>query len=357
MPVTIASAQCNPASSFTKITNTSGTVSYPGTNGSPAVNVTTTSTGDVSVISFCNITSSFRAGEEDRGGSYRFAFSPAVNGISINLNALSNTPDDREIVRIKINDVLYSVTAANIVCSATCFGCSGVGITAAGGGVTASVSPAGNGAGQLLIQGAGLISSIEYVNEIQADDPEGSVFEIFFNNSSCLLPVTLSSFTVLPSVAGTQLGWIAATETNVKYYQVERSTDGLNFKTIVQVPAINSGNYRYDDVTAEAGTNYYRLKIMDPDGHYQYSKTVQLTLRGKNNILIPVNPVTDVLTVAGLNGNSSILVYTVTGKQMAKIVTGNSVEIIPAAHWPAGMYIVKIMSDGKIMTAEKVIKQ
>lgn len=356
IPANETAGQCNPASSFTKITNTSGTATYPGTNGSPAVAVTTTSTGDVGAIGFCNITNGFRAGVGDRSGAYRFAFSPAVNGIAINLNALSNTPGDREVVQIRINDVLYTVTAANIVCSGTCFSCSGVNIVATGGAITAAVSATGNGVGQLLIQGAGLISSIEYINVVQADDPEGSVFDIFFNNSSCLLPVNLTDFKAFSTIVGVQVSWIASTEMNVNHYQLERSADGTNFKTIVQVPATNSGNYRYEDATAAAGTNYYRLKINDKDGSYQFSKTVQIARLGKSDSMVFQNPVTDVLKIAGLSGNSNIAVYTIAGKQMAQIATSNFTETIRTANWPAGIYIVRIINGGRILPAEKLMK-
>lgn len=349
-------AQCNPASGFTKITNTSGTVTYPGTNGSPAVAVTTTATGDISTISFCGITNGYRAGQQDHSGSWRFAFSPAVNGIAINLNALSNTPDDREVVRIRINDVLYTVTPANIVCTANCFGCSGVGITATGGAIASAVNATGNGTGQLIIQGAGLINSIEYVNEVQSDEPEGSVFEIFFNNSTCILPIALYSFTATTSLTGTQLSWVASAEINGSHYQVERSTDGTHFKTIAQVPVTNSGSYQYTDALA-AGTNYYRLKIVEKDGSYTYSKIVIAILPRTGNKIILSNPIANVLSIVGLQGSSTIAVYTVTGKQLIKLITGNSTETVNTANWPAGVYIVSVISNGKMITTEKVIRQ
>ena len=345
-------AQCNSASSFTKITNTGGTATYPGTNGSPSVSVTTTATGQVSTFSFCSITNGFRAGVNDNNGSFRFAFSPAVNGIAINLNALSNNGASIERVRIRINNVMYNVTAGNITCSGTCFSCAGTGIAASGGFVTAAVDAAGNGTGQLLIQGAGLISSIEYVNEALDGQPQGSIFEIFFNNSSCILPVVLSNFTA----TGPQLSWTAATEQHVRHYEVERSIDGLTFTTVARVPAKGGGNYLYTDNEPATGLHYYRLKIVDADGSYQYSTIVKTNLQGAGTKRIWMNPATGALTITGLSGTSHITIYTATGQKLTQQTTSNTSENIATDNWPTGMYIVRVQQNGGSVVTSKVVK-
>lgn len=357
MPSILLQAQCGAGSGFTKITNTGGTSAYPGTNGSASVNVTTTSTGDVSVISFCNITNGFRAGINDRGGAFKFSFSPAVNGILINLNSLSNTPNVREVVRLKINDAFYNITAANVVCAANCFGCSGTAVSAAGGALTAASSLSGNGTGQLLIQGVGPIGSIEYINEVQFDEPQGSVFEIFFNNSTCILPVTLASFTATASPAGTQLRWAASAQINLRSYQPERSTNGSDFTPLGQVTAGTAGRYQYTDLTAPAGTSYYRLKIIDRDNSYAYSSTVAVTVSRTNAKPIVFNSASNTLTVKGLSGNSVITVYTMAGSKLAAVITGRPSETIDASNWPAGLYAIKVVSNDKLIATEKVLKQ
>lgn len=354
-PFGFLQAQCTTGNGFTKVTNGSGTVNYPGASGNPAVKVTATTTGDAGAISFCNITSGFRAGTGDRSGAFKFSFSPAVNSIFINLNALSNTPDDREVVRIKVNDAPYTVTAANIVCSANCFGCSGTSISAAGGAVTASLSNTGNGTGQLLIQSIGPINSIEYVNEVQVDEPQGSVFELFFSNGNCVLPVTLASFTASASAGGTQLRWTASAQANVRSYQPERSADGLNFTPLTRVPANTGGSYQYTDAAAPAGTSYYRLKMTDRDNSYAYSATVAVTAIYRGNKVL-FDAANNLLTIRGLNGTNVITVYTLAGSKLTGVTTGLQAETISTVQWPAGLYIVQMTNKSGLVGTEKILK-
>jgi hypothetical protein len=223
--------------------------------------------------------------------------------------------------------------------------------------VSSVVSPTGNGVGQLLVQNAGPINSIEYVNEVQANDPEGSVFEIFFNNTNCILPITLSAFTASASAAGIQLTWVASTQIDQSHFEIERSTDGLNFMTVGGAPVNSSARYQYNDATAITEATYYRLKMVDRDGKFTYSTTIRVTSASRSNKKIYFDAANDVLTVAGLIGQSSITAYTVNGQQIAKLQTTKSMERITTAGWPMGLYIVKVVNNGRVLLTEKIIKQ
>jgi hypothetical protein len=191
---------------------------------------------------------------------------------------------------------------------------------------------------------------------VQANDPEGSAFEIFFNNSSCILPVTLSTFTAVASAAGTQLSWAATAQNNVNKYELERSTDGLNFSTITQVPANSTAIYRYTDVAPVAGTTYYRLKIIDANGSFSYSFVVKAVQSRTTPILIQFNQGADVLAVSGLGRGNIITVYTLIGTQVAEVQTGQSTERISTVNWPTGLYVVRILNKGNIVATEKFFK-
>ena len=76
------------------------------------------------------------------------------------------------------------------------------------------------------------------------------------------------------------LSWATATETNNDHFEVERSSDAINFKTIKEIPgAMNSletKKYVYVDSNPEPGINYYRLKQVDLDGTYKYAPIVDV---------------------------------------------------------------------------------
>ena len=95
------------------------------------------------------------------------------------------------------------------------------------------------------------------------------------------LPVVLLSFNVsgFKSFNGntnTLVSWETASEVNVGYFNVQRSTDGNEFSTIGEVKAKGAGSYSYLDNTNLTGIVYYRLEIVDKDGRKSYSEIRQL---------------------------------------------------------------------------------
>src|SRR5690606_28275696 len=70
------------------------------------------------------------------------------------------------------------------------------------------------------------------------------------------------------------LDWTTENETGFKGFDIERSTDGINWTRLAFVPG-NGGTsvnrYSYYDNNPSSGTNHYRLRMMDYDGNERYS--------------------------------------------------------------------------------------
>ncbi|HUM48016.1 MAG TPA: hypothetical protein PLD84_13885, partial [Chitinophagales bacterium] len=98
--------------------------------------------------------------------------------------------------------------------------------------------------------------------------------------SAEILPVELISFTATISDHGNNLDWITASEYNNDYFSLERSADGYQFAEInKQKGAANTmeeQHYHYLDGTPYAGINYYRLRQVNNDGSFFYSKVLVL---------------------------------------------------------------------------------
>jgi trimeric autotransporter adhesin len=94
---------------------------------------------------------------------------------------------------------------------------------------------------------------------------------------SAPLPVTLMDFNGQLANNLINLDWSTAQELNSKYFDVEKSYAGLDFFKIGTVNARGNTNsittYHLTDLRP-AEFNYYRLKMVDADGHYTYSKTI-----------------------------------------------------------------------------------
>ncbi|HEY1038492.1 MAG TPA: hypothetical protein VGF30_03760, partial [Bacteroidia bacterium] len=90
------------------------------------------------------------------------------------------------------------------------------------------------------------------------------------------LPIQLVYFTAEGLKNHTvQLKWQTASETNNNYFELQRSTDDLNFTDIARIDGAGNSNtlinYKYIDENPIQGNNYYRLKQVDFDGNFHYS--------------------------------------------------------------------------------------
>jgi hypothetical protein len=87
-------------------------------------------------------------------------------------------------------------------------------------------------------------------------------------------PVELLSFTGRKVADHASLMWVTASEKNSSYFSIEKSDDAINFSEIGTVKAQGNSdnivNYTFDDNHFN-GTAYYRLKIIDQDGTFEYS--------------------------------------------------------------------------------------
>jgi hypothetical protein len=139
------------------------------------------------------------------------------------------------------------------------------------------------------------------------------------------LPVTLVSFTGKAVEKTVALKWITTEEINASHFEVQRSGDARNFEPIAEVDAKGESKvvveYTFADQTPLPGTNYYRLKQIDLDGSYAFSKTISVLYDAKIKINIYPNPVTDVLRIESSAGLQSVEIFGVDGSK----VTGTAV--------------------------------
>ena len=108
------------------------------------------------------------------------------------------------------------------------------------------------------------------------------------------LPVNLITFDGAIVNKNARLQWKTENEINNKGFELQRSYNGTDFKTIGFVAsAANSsgaGNYSYADPELAQGLNCYRLKQIDIDGAFKYSNIVLLKATIGTDIRVLNNP-------------------------------------------------------------------
>ncbi|WP_159468229.1 Ig-like domain-containing protein [Dyadobacter sp. 3J3] len=116
------------------------------------------------------------------------------------------------------------------------------------------------------------------------------------------LPVTLISFDAAKEGLTSLLTWATSTELNSDYFEIERSKDAKSWMNLGIKQAMGNSNaksnYNFVDSIPESGLNYYRLKMIDMDGSFAYSRIQSVNFPEFSWAKLYPNPVTDVLQIA-----------------------------------------------------------
>jgi len=186
------------------------------------------------------------------------------------------------------------------------------------------------------------------------------------------LPVIITSFTAnLQSDNQAKVAWSTSQEINSRRFDVERSTDGVNFKIVATKAAAGNSSIPVsytitDDLTAvTAPIVYYRLKQIDLDGKYHMSKVVSLKLKKTvSDFTVSPNPFRNNLNVNiewDKNEMTVVKVFNVTGAEVVaknvKMIKGsNYIAMDELTKLQPGNYIIQFnTSNGKLI--KQIVKQ
>ena len=148
------------------------------------------------------------------------------------------------------------------------------------------------------------------------------------------VPVELTSFNAVAGTDGVTLKWETATETNNNGFQVERKTSNtwqsVGFvKGNGTVSQFSKYSFKDDVSELNADKAVYRLKQIDLDGSFKYSKEVEITfVAGPKEYTLfqnypnPFNPSTTIKYAIPFESNVKISVYNITG-QLIKVLVNS----------------------------------
>lgn len=110
-----------------------------------------------------------------------------------------------------------------------------------------------------------------------ATSKDESRFVIVFKANESL-PVTITNFNASPKNKGINLVWNADNEINIEKYEIERSTNAVQFEVLGSIEASKAKTYQYLDASPINGYAYYRIRIIEKLGNSYYSPTVKISL-------------------------------------------------------------------------------
>ncbi len=185
--------------------------------------------------------------------------------------------------------------------------------------------------------------------------------------TAATLPIVLKDITAKMLESGINLVWSTASETNNKFFSVQRSSNGANWLDIAKIDGRGTtsveSSYAYLDKNPLPGANYYRLAQHDMDGKVNHSTIAfaKFTLSTDELTVYP-NPFVDQLTV-NLNGYSGKVFDTrLTNARGQVVFSGqftagdNGIEIKLNQAQKPGVYLLNVGGNGINLVKKLTVK-
>jgi hypothetical protein len=178
-----------------------------------------------------------------------------------------------------------------------------------------------------------------------------------------VLKIDLGTFAAKNDGTKNKLSWNSLSEIGSDIYEIERSIDGKNFTKIASITAKGAAsNYVFYDENPSLGLNYYRLKLKEANGDFQYSHLSYANVKNLTefNVTVYPNPVTDRI-FGKVNGTSSkggsIKLLDVNRKLLKETSVSNSEFTLFTKELPAGLYILNYVDELNNSYSHKLIKK
>ncbi len=166
-----------------------------------------------------------------------------------------------------------------------------------------------------------------------------------------------------------KVSWTTVSEIENDRFEVQRSLDGTNFSTINMVAGAgtsnDAANYSIDDYAVlPEKLYYYRLRIVDFDGSFEFSNVVTAQLESRDySITISPNPVkgNSILNIGSVeSGKVEITIADVLGR----VVSSKIVEVAPGINeiemqtsgLSSAPYFIYVTNENEIRRVTKFIK-
>ncbi len=195
-------------------------------------------------------------------------------------------------------------------------------------------------------------------------------------NGTSVLPVELSSFSAATNGSTVKLSWKTATEVNNYGFEVERKilkqvqNDNAVWEKLGFVNgngnSNSSKNYSFVDNKVSTGKYYYRLKQIDNDGQFEYSKNVEVSFMKPNEFELsqnypnPFNPSTTIRFNLPEASIVKLTIFNILGQEIRTLVnefreSGVNTINFDASDLNSGIYIYKIEAGNFVQTRKMTL--
>jgi hypothetical protein len=261
-------------------------------------------------------------------------------------------------VKLYSNDAIFSATVSPTPPSGT------INLSFPNGNIINSFP----GDKQLLIQTIGNVTLGTYTITVQGAGPNGTPVHRRTISLDVIVPVELTSFSASSDKNDIILTWNTATEVNNQGFEIQRKTAG-EFERVGFVEGKGTTtemqNYLFRDKDLLSGSYTYRLKQMDFDGSFAYSDEVEIEIDQPSvfylgqNYPNPFNPSTNIKYSIPADGNVTLKVYDILGKEVSTLVNdyqqaGTFDVVFEGSNLASGVYYYQLTS-GELTSTKKLM--
>jgi hypothetical protein len=205
--------------------------------------------------------------------------------------------------------------------------------------------------------------TVKFISLKPATSTAAEVTDTWTNICDISLPLRLLNFTAKTNNNDVALNWQTANQLNSSHFEVERSNDGQHFSNLQNIAVRNNQSnqqdYSFTDANGLYATNgfvFYRLKMVDRDGHFTYSQILRVQSTQQNVLQVFPNPAKDFVTVAGLQAQSTLQIFSMEGKLMLRQKTNAQSILLNVQQLAKGTYTIMV-TNNEMTIRQKWMKQ
>lgn len=185
--------------------------------------------------------------------------------------------------------------------------------------------------------------------------------------------ITLTNFRgVFTDQQEVDLNWATMMESEVDYFEIQRSGDGLNFQDIDSVESkmkITTNEYQlhysYKDTHPLMGTSYYRVKVVGKNGNINQTPVVQINNSTVEGTRIYPTLIQNNTVFIETNKNlraAKIEFFDLTGKKISEtnwetLADRQMVQVSKSGILPTGTYVARLTAKGQNVKNQLLIVQ
>lgn len=207
---------------------------------------------------------------------------------------------------------------------------------------------------KLILSSVKLEDAGVYTVEATINSCQVSQSSLEINPSKCdePLPVTLTYLSGSYNEGLVTLSWATADEINSSKFEVQKSIDGYLWNYLGEIAAHGESStlqkYHFVDSEPVHGKSYYRLKMIDKNYSYEYSRAISIEIGDQNinDLLTEIfpNPATDILEIKSSDWNeiTQLEVLDQTGQIILNVSEPKDPKL-KVTGLKSGVYILRII--------------